>query len=59
MRQTDGLTHRRIVQVEPLAHRGVTELVAAHAQVMVVPIGNVRAGGHKFHDARHHGLAIL
>ena len=48
---------RRVVQVEALAHQGVNRLVAA--QVLLVPVGDVGAGGHEFHDAGHHGLAIL
>ena len=51
--------HRSVVHVKRLAHQRVAKLAAAHAKVVLVPVGNVRARGHEFHDARHHGLAIL
>ena len=50
---------RRVVQVKTLAHQGVERLVATHAEVLLVPVGDVGAGGHEFHDAGHYGLAIL
>ena len=59
MCQIDRLAYRSVIQVKRLAHQRVAKLVAAHAEVMLVPVGNVRAGGHEFHDARHHSLAIL
>ena len=59
MCQINGLVHRSVIQVKRLTHDGVANLVATHAEVMLVPVGNVRAGGHEFHDARHHSLAIL
>ena len=59
MCQIDRLVHRSVVHVKRLAHQRVAKLVAAHAEVMLVPVGNVRASGHEFHDARHHSLAIL
>ncbi len=59
MRQIDGVAHRVQVQVESLAHQRIAELVAARTQVVLVPVGDVRPGGHELHDARHHGLAVL
>ena len=50
---------RRVVQVKTLAHQGVERLVATHAEVLLIPVGDVGAGGHEFHDAGHYGLAIL
>ena len=57
--QTDCLAHRIQIQVQALTHQGIAKLAATHAEIVLVPVGNVRTGGHELHDSRHHGLAIL
>ena len=59
VRGGDGRLDRRVVAVEAPTHERVQRLVAAGAEILLVPVGDVRARGHELHDAGHHGLAIL
>ena len=59
MRQINGRTHRVQVPVEAPPHDAVGHRIAALAQIMLVPLRDVRLGGHELHDARHHGLTVL